>query len=226
MKKITVIALASFAAVTLSAAGFSNGGFEEPETVKKAKSYSAKQYYAANWSFIKNSGNDCGAVVCDNARTGKVAAKLFTKKAKAFPGIYQTFDCQSDSKMTVSAWMKCGKARSAVYFRVFFIDKNGKKNMAKYLMHGWNLNSEWKKYEYTFKIPSYAKQMTLCIETMNNPAPEVEVFIDDVAVSCEAGTVLKNSMVRADIDPLFGGCIRSLTVNLKKKDLNSQNPVL
>ena len=102
MKKITGIALASFATVSLSAAGFSNGGFEEPETVKKAKSYSAKQYYAANWSFIKNSGNDCGAVVCDNARTGKVAAKLFTKKAKAFPGIYQTFDCQSDSKMTVS----------------------------------------------------------------------------------------------------------------------------
>ncbi|MBO7328600.1 MAG: hypothetical protein J6W00_07510 [Lentisphaeria bacterium] len=207
------------------AAPFSNGGFEEPETKKKAKHYSATQYHAANWSFIRNSGNDCDAnVTVQNARTGKTAARLTTKKAKAFPGIYQTFDCQADSEMTVSAWMKRGEARAVVFFRIFFIDGQGKKNMVKYLMHGWNLSKDWKKYEYKFKIPSYAKQMTLCIETMNNKAPEIEILIDDVAVSSQSGTVLKNAMIRAEIDPLFGGCIRSLTVDLKNKKIEFTKP--
>lgn len=225
MKVLSVTVLCSIVSAVLTAAPFSNGGFEEPETKKKAKHYSAAQYYAANWTFIRNSGNDCDANICTTARSGKIAAHLTTKKAKAFPGIYQTFDCQSDSEMTVSAWMKRGDARAAVFFRIFFIDEKGKKNMAKYLMHGWNLSKDWKKYEYKFKVPAYAKQMTLCIETMNNQAPEVEIFVDDVAVSYKSGTVLKNSMVRAEIDPLFGGCIRSLAVTLKKK-LNLQNPVL
>ncbi|OQA79650.1 MAG: hypothetical protein BWY31_04211 [Lentisphaerae bacterium ADurb.Bin242] len=214
--KIFYILLCCAFAFSMHAAQILNGSFELPE--KSRKSQGVVLRLAENWDFILQAGSDkTGAEMTDDAHSGKKAARLFTKVEKAFVGAYQTLDCEPDTTLTAYAWMKGGKQGCKAYFRIFFIDKNGQKDK-KYLMPGWNVKDSWTLCEYKFQIPPHASKIYFGIETLGNRIPDAELIVDDVMMQEESAPVLANGLVRAEIDPLFGGCIRSLEtlVNGKK----------
>ncbi len=185
-----------------------NGGFELPEKSLPSKGPVLRP--AENWEFILHAGADkTGAELTGEAHSGKNAARLFTKVEKAFVGLYQTFACEPDTTLTASAWMKGGKQGCKAYFRIRFLDKNDVKDK-KYLMPGWNVKDQWTFCEYKFQVPPNASKVSFGIETLGNRIPDSELLVDDVRIQEESAPVLANSLVRAEIDPLFGGCIRSL----------------
>lgn len=205
MSKFLTIFLSLSTAISL-AAQILNGGFETPST-KKSTRYFIQ--LAEHWEGILHTGVDLVKVeLSPEAYSGKKSFKLNTIKEKSFAGVYQTIKCQPDSELTLTAYMKRGKNPCNGYFRIYFIKNKIKQKT--YLMAGWPLKEQWNLYQYNFRVPKDIHEIYLGIETLGNRHPDCQVWIDEVALSSKSAPILQNQLIRAEIDPMFGGCIRSL----------------
>ena len=212
VKKIFLLSLAVLSLCRTGAGELLNGGFEKALPKPTGRSFRLK--LAENWETLLQSGSTkLEASLSEQAHSGKYSMRIKAIVPNSFGGAYQTVECTPDSTLELSMFVK-GTAKTRVYFRIRFIDASGKSNIKKYLMPGWvireNEKDKWIERKYKFQVPSWAVKMTVGIETLGNNFPDAEIFIDDVKLTTGASTVLKNKYLRAEIDPLFGGCIKSL----------------
>ena len=218
MKKIFLFLTAVLTFCQISAAELLNGGFEKALPKPQGRSFRLK--LAENWETLLQSGSDkLEASLSTQAHSGKYSMRIKAVVPNSFGGAYQVVDCTPDSAMELSMYVK-GTANTRTYFRIRFIDAKGKADK-KYLMPGWVIR-EWEKdkwllRQYKFKVPSHAVKMSIGIETLGNKFPNAEIFIDDVNLTAGSSPILKNKYLRAEIDPLFGGCIKSLELTANGK---------
>ena len=226
MKKILLFSVAMLTLGQLAAMELLNGGFEKALPKPKGRSFRLK--LAENWETLLQSGSDkLEASLSTQAHSGKYSMRIKAIVPNSFGGVYQTLACTPDSMMKLSMYVK-GTANTRTYFRIRFFDAAGKTERKKYLMPGWVIR-EWQKdkwlyREFKFKVPSHAVKMSVGIETLGNKFPNAEIFIDDVKLTQDASPVLKNKYLRAEIDPLFGGCIKSLSLNANGKSQEFTTP--
>ncbi|MBQ9502937.1 MAG: hypothetical protein IJU70_12325 [Lentisphaeria bacterium] len=226
VKKIFPLLFAVLTGCQIGAAELLNGGFEKALPKPNGRSFRLK--LAENWETLLQSGSTkLEASLSEQAHSGKYSMRIKAIVPNSFGGTYQTVACTPDSSLELSMFVK-GTANTRVYFRIRFFDAAGKTSGKKYLMPGWvireNEKDKWIERRYKFKVPSNAVKMTVGIETLGNNFPDAEIFIDDVKLTSGASTVLRNRYLRAEIDPLFGGCIKSLELTADGKPRQFTTP--
>ena len=219
VKKIFLLSLTVLSLCRTGAGELLNGGFEKALPKPTGRSFRLK--LAENWETLLQSGSSkLEASLSEQAHSGKYSMRIKAIVPNSFGGAYQTVECTPDSSLELSMFVK-GTANTRVYFRIRFFDAAGKTDKKKYLMPGWvireNEKDKWIERKYKFKVPPDAVKMTVGIETLGNNFPDAEIFIDDVKLTSGASAVLKNKYLRAEIDPLFGGCIKSLELTADGK---------
>ena len=204
---LTLILLA--AGVLPGANLLKNGSFETPHADPRiGKTWNPR--IIADWSVSLNSGwRKVSGEWCDDAFDGKKSMKLTSHQKKVFASIGQEVECKPDSELTASMYIK-SPTNAKGYFRVYFIGPDGQKRK-KYLFGGKPATQEWSRYEYRFRVPSDVKRLRLTVEFISRTTNS-SLFVDKVELTENAGPVLKNDLLRAEINPLVGGVIDQLVL--------------
>ena len=208
--KLFFLTLVVLAAGALPGANLlKNGSFETPHAAPRiGKTWNPR--IISDWDVSLNSGSrKVKADWSDDAFDGKKSIKFTSLQTKVFASVGQEVKCKPDSELTASMYIKSpDKAKG--YFRIYFIGPDGKKRK-KYLFSGKPAPQEWSRYEFRFRVPSDVKRLRLTVEFISR-ATGVSLFVDKVELNETAGPVLKNDILRAEINPLVGGVIDQLTV--------------
>jgi len=186
-----------------------NGSFETPHpSPRGGKTWNPR--IVADWKISLNSGRrKVNAEWSDDAFDGKKSMKLTALQTKVFASVSQETDCTPDSELAASMYIKSPSGAKG-YFRIRFIGPDGKRRK-KYLHGGTPAAREWTRFEYRFRVPPDVKRLSLAVELLGGTAGS-SLFIDKVELNESAGPVLKNDLVRAEINPLTGGVIDRFVV--------------